>query len=821
MTRAIRTRRTKPKPTDSAFVFPPRRDPAFAWAAASAHLDSWRTALRDWVAQLASREAPVRAGNMILAFVQEKLPASTTPADVCRRDGQFPSLGTWMGSRGGITQPSVINQAHHFFEWYLDTKLSAPDDYGRLVRSPEHWNPLALRKTPPRRGETNKDALPTAYVRALRELLMEKDWAWAKGFSQDYVEVTDALTGKRERVWCPVRACVIALKLFLPLRTFQIRMLDSGEGDARVYEKGNWVPNTGPHAPPSGSVVQNGFLRPFTDPHTGEIITGMRPNTNKTADLEADERDHGYDIPWQHEEVIAIVDMVRQWQARYNPVKGPTPWSEVRRPEVRLSGVARSGSVFFLMREPRGRYVNDPIDRQRVDQMWGRLLYALQCRLAKAGRTNPNGEPIVLATLHAGRRIRAEYGLHSLRVSLLTALATEGEVPLHILSKIVAGHTSMVMTLYYLKPNPSGINRTLTEAHLKVDREACDLFVASLSSDTRDEHAIVSNSDAGLASLSRSNSGMWTTMDTGVCPVGGTRCGDGGPRLPKGRHAEVPGGQCVNCRFHITGPAFLPQLTARFQTAAMALNSAIRHHRLAEAAARDADSRQLAREREGYRGPALEVDQAYHRVGEVEKRIAVLATTVAAAGRLVDRCIDAARRTPGLNLVLAGTEGDIVAAVREATELELWDAVCQHAHVHPCPEVDEAMAKRNRAIEHMLARHGKASVLWKLPPDLEASVTNEMMRWHRAEHGADVTFALLGGKTEGLLNPNALVENIAKRLEDAAAAACSALERPAGQASAAEAAPRRPSALVGRPKKNPTRRLAPPSTGKVPRDSAA
>lgn len=56
--------------------------------------------------------------------------------------------------------------------------------------------------------------------------------------------------------------------------------------------------------------------------------------------------------------------------------------------------------------------------------------------------------------------------MHSLQVSLVTALALDGEVPFAILQKLV-GHSRLLMTLYYNKPGVARIRAVLTEADEK------------------------------------------------------------------------------------------------------------------------------------------------------------------------------------------------------------------------------------------------------------------------------------------------------------------------------------------------------------------
>ena len=58
---------------------------------------------------------------------------------------------------------------------------------------------------------------------------------------------------------------------------------------------------------------------------------------------------------------------------------------------------------------------------------------------------------------------RTLFPLHSLRVSLVTALALEGQVPFPILQKLV-GHSRLLMTLYYTKPGATHIRDVLLGA---------------------------------------------------------------------------------------------------------------------------------------------------------------------------------------------------------------------------------------------------------------------------------------------------------------------------------------------------------------------
>lgn len=766
---ALHSERTDERP------FPRREDPRFGWAATDKRLDAWRKALAQWVGQRLSRKAAIKSGNALLDFVSERPQERASPEVLCRRDGALlTSFNAWV-SGTPKDRKEIVNLAHEFFDWYLDTHLSASDDHGRLIRSPSHFNPIARRVVPASDAETSRDPLPTRYLRELRQILLANDWEWAKKQKVDWVESLDTHTGERVRTWCPVRASAIALKLLLPLRTFQVRMVDSGEGDSLVHSDAGWASNTGRHAPAGKRDVRRGFLRRFVDTAMGAEVTGFFVNTNKTADHRAGEADHGYEIPWEQREAITIVDALAAWQARFNAVDGPLAWHDVADPEVRLSGTQRCGSAYFLMRLPRKHDSRQPVSDGALNRFWISLLIELENRVAARGQTRPDGSRIRFVTAaEAEKQSTPLFGLHSLRVSLLTALATEGAVPLHILSKVVAGHASVVMTLYYVKTNPADLSRCLTEASQKIEAGEQADFIRYLASEQRKEEGVVSNDSAGVAALSRTDAGLWKTVSTGVCPVGGTRCGDGGPRLSGNRHAPVPGGasNCVSCRFHVTGPAFLPGLLARFNAASLSMEGARREHRAAEAALATAEDNRFDREQEGKEGDLLELARANSRLEAAETRLAAAVTVMQASYELSERCKTVAHtHRGGLNLVLAGSMPDLEIAVRETSQVELWDAVCQSAHVHPCPEVSEAALRRAQAIDRLLMRHGAPPLLMNLPDDIALAAGNEMMRWMSQQVGRDTALTLLDGQAVGSTDVEQLVSDMVEHLAHDAAAA--------------------------------------------------
>ncbi len=162
------------------------------------------------------------------------------------------------------------NYVADFLDWVLAHKLSDPET-GAWDTSRFH-NPIQrLSKSGcPTCSQSNKASLSIRYIRQLRRMLAEgrnfRDWKWAQRAMEGgrsggdwfvvdpkLIDHTDPDCVAKQRdasmyekkkwdypdkvweMWSPVRAVALYLKLELPLRTFQVRMLDSGEADTWRY----------------------------------------------------------------------------------------------------------------------------------------------------------------------------------------------------------------------------------------------------------------------------------------------------------------------------------------------------------------------------------------------------------------------------------------------------------------------------------------------------------------------------------------------------------------------------------------------------------
>ena len=106
------------------------------------------------------------------------------------------------------------------------------------------------------------------------------------------------------------------------------------------------------------------------------------------------------------------------------------------------------GTATFLFRDAASENKQLPLRHLALEQpLWYKLLRCLEQKVNQNATTEAEQN---LKFVHDGSTLTTYYPLHSLRVSLITTFALEGGVPMPVLSKCIAGHARLVMTLYYL-----------------------------------------------------------------------------------------------------------------------------------------------------------------------------------------------------------------------------------------------------------------------------------------------------------------------------------------------------------------------------------
>lgn len=422
----------------------------------------------------------------------------------------------------------------------------------------------------PKRYQAQSRALPQKFFSVALDILSEGEQGWPGTCKICYESIVDD-SGVATDIYCPVLPTYFYTLFTIPLRGAQVRRLDSGEGDVRRFlpQERRWVANDGPHAGywlrKYGRTDECGYAQEFRD-DSGETVTGFRINTNKTGDP--------YGIPWENVELHIALHNLRLWQEMYNPVSGPIgPESyldEDRRSEsIMMDELPELFSLFRLTPSARTSAPAEPPSRKKCDTFLVHFLAEIE---ARENSQLPSNLHVTLVDRDpkSGRPLKARYTTHGLRVTGITYLFLR-KIPPQIISKLIVGHKSVLMTLYYYLLNPSYVNNLLNDLAGRDDAQQASVWLEDFkSADLETAHRrAVSLDGSGVAAaiaMPQSDKALWSDVGCGVCPWSGTRCSDGGERLrrsvladgtDKSVYAPVKGGRtCVLCRHFVTGPAW-------------------------------------------------------------------------------------------------------------------------------------------------------------------------------------------------------------------------------------------------------------------------
>jgi len=723
-------------------------------------------------------------------FLRREYPKPDFFDSVMARKGDELTVANYRAATPGDIK--FNNCIHDFLAWVLVEKLSVDDDNGNVLVPHEFHNPVQKRQHNGRGlAETLKTPLPYRYIRELRSNLAQGqnfcNWTWAQqaidksGGGGDWFVVDASLIDEGDRdcvfrkrltsryeqkrlhyppevieLWSPVRAMALYLKLELPLRTFQVRMLDSGEADTWRYDSGKWLLNISPLA--LGS-EKRPSQRGVFHRSTSQEGAGFYINTNKTADIDKDENSKGYIIPWTYEPVLYWLEKLRNWQENYNSIASPTPWRDLEGKHFGAttphpSALEERGASCFLFRNAAGTESDrcKPICAGNVSRLWHLLLADLEKRCEAKGETLDDGSPIRF--VDPEREHATYFPLHALRVSLITAYALEGSVPFPVLSKLIAGHARIIMTLYYTKAGKVHVTEVMQEAEKRVienEKASCRRFLMEQSYREIEKRYAFNSPDA-LKAVSQQGSAVgFIFEDKGICPVGGGMCDIGGgiqkeckTDPSKNQYAPVSGypqeRNCIRCRFFLTGPAFLPGLQAHFNWVSYkATECAERYARLEAQVMKMEDARMACEERGTLFTQRAELERLSRYYEEEAERANKLLTDFQSVVRLIEKCISIINSTDqdGVRLVATGGVSDIKYALCE-TESELYqlEVICEDAVIYPEIDAGKATLRRSQILDAMLQMSGRPPIFFRLDKEQQLRVGNEVMKLIQARTGS-------------------------------------------------------------------------------------
>lgn len=652
-----------------------------------------------------------------------------------------------------------------FLDDVLFTVCTQPNDSEIPVLMPGFANPLPrLSYKNVNRGETHREAMPTRLIGLATRILVEDDFAWAKkiGRLTDTFRWENPETKGVESVWSPVRAYLLLIKLLLPARTYQVRMLDSGEGDTYRYQiNGEWTNNQGPHSPRgSQKPIEDGVFRRYKrkDESFGSLLYF---NTNKTADIDSISK--GYIMPWEKLDALKIFAELRDWQEKYNPIKTSTEWTDIGelKKAKHVDDLIKMGSSYFLFRDPCQNARRDlPITDVRIRGLWLRLMEEVENRLAHNNQTLTNGDPIklILSRDKTNQPQSAVFDLHSLRVSIITAMYEEG-IPPEYLMKIV-GHASVLMTLYYTKINAETLSLRMDDALLERQRKSQSEMIGFIKKSSRQElEQAVAFMDPVALDAAKNMTGVgFLVMDHGICPVSAKKCYEGLAVPDAGalstKFQAVPGGasNCVRCRFFMTGPAFLPGLEAHVNDLAYRLkNSSV----VFEESQKKFDDLSDAQAMSLSGGPPFHKQRELE-VAETSFESALAETdnvahSLQAAYCLTEQCIEIATFTKGdgVSLVAVGGIGQIEAVLSETHEFEQLNRICTNATFFDGLNINwkQPNLERARMFDRMLRNSGIEPRFSLLSDEDALHACNAMGEFLYARMDSKSVHALIDGRT--------------------------------------------------------------------------
>lgn len=480
---------------------------------------------------------------------------------------------------------SLLLSVNAYLNEVLRRDLTIEDEKtGELVRVDGANNPFATLEY---KGdgavglsETTKPALAFQYVDTMKRWIVPEsakvfsDLTGLHQFDSDYFEVDEDVIdrfdpdcvfktqGDKYLLWYPGYWMHAYALVSIPARGRQIAYNDSGESDEYIVDikddKIIWVKNKNPL---SQRKHQKAFIQRCDDD-----AWGMRFTSNKTSFM-----GQGYDVPWAPEKLIYWMIKLRKWQEKYNPIKRAMPWLDCTRTNLNEAQLKRKGKNCFLFRA--FNQEEPPAYTSRLTERLAAALYFTQPKNVALATFTEGGSHSSLS------RYESKYTPHSMRVSLITAYVMEFGLPIEVIMKL-AGHASVVMSIYYVKVGAAFMRRRMDEGEKLALRDQAYAAQEMLEQNRLDEltHELVANSEQALQMLKAGNVGSTLVRDYGLCPYAAARCEDGGPAVGATQVWHVvPAGylgmqNCVRCRHFITGPMFLGGLLSLWNEISLHLN---------------------------------------------------------------------------------------------------------------------------------------------------------------------------------------------------------------------------------------------------------
>ncbi len=538
------------------------------------------------------------------------------------------------------------------------------------------------------------------------------------------------------QIWSPVRFVALYTLLRFPLRGQQILWLDSGEADKEIAvldaELGGvrWEKNAGP-------LVGKGSKkrRPQAAVQRGDKdAPKLYVTTNKTGRQEG-----GYEVEWIPDDLLYWFLLLRDWQAKYNPLKEPTRWSDIKlRAETNEKILQARGTQCFLFRTDASG--QPAFTTTAFTHTLPALLYAIQRPGENLASESPNSKV-------NNQRYVSPYTPHSLRVSLITAFIADGEAPIHLISKLV-GHASLVMTIYYIRLNNDQMRRTMGETEKRAAQISTQRHAEAVRTQGLQplRHQLIATDGNRLLLESDVPNSACVVFDHGICPMSGAACQSGGEAVAERKveslYAPVEAGylgqkNCPRCRFFVTGVPFLGGLVALANELALEIH--------AESARFQSYAAEVDRlEQDWYdacQANQLDTQHSIRKQASANQQLSAgkldgLLTDYAAVNHYVQGCLklinegeQSGEGENGVRLIAGGDLAEVGVTFEESkTDYHLLAEICQNATIYRSANPSRAVPLIAQAIDRMAENNGLLPAMFRLDDEQKLVVANEMNR---------------------------------------------------------------------------------------------
>ncbi|MBU3070204.1 integrase [Aestuariicella sp. G3-2] len=660
----------------------------------------------------------------------------------------------------------ILTSVNEFLDFIIQEYLTDEDkETGELVLVPNTHNPFSNivvdysceKERQP--SETTKCSLAYQYVNAAKKWIVPEkarsfsDLTHLQKFNADWFDidieridvndpncVTRKSNGKTQ-IWFPVFWIHTYALMSVPARGMQLAYCDSGEADDIVpviseSDSIEWEANQSKLA---GLTKCQGFVRCYDDGALGMYFT-----SNKTSSS-----GRGYDVAWIPEELAYWVIQLRNWQSKYNPISRPMPWLECKRTSLNENQRIYKGSNCFLFRD---------FDMEEPGHFSGRLASRLSASLY---HTQPSD--LELASLLKDETVLSHYSSdytpHSMRVSLITAYVEQFGLPLPVIMK-VAGHSSIVMTIYYLKTGSEYLRRRFSEGEKRAMQNksyAAQQMIEQGRIDEIKNELIATSSDALNLISNETPVGTYLFRDYGICPYGGDRCSDGGDIIQSSKiRSAVPVGylgsqNCIACRHFISGPAFIGGLLSLGNEVSLAshlqyeqyddleqqlkqLNEQINDH---DDAAYDAELRGEDQNLGLRNNLELQKRKTLSEIEAAAKKLDSLLCDMNKVSRLIKQCqalvnqdvelSDEADVDSRTKLILQ-KDHELQVNYEDTSRFKQLSEVCENAEIYQSASSEMALAPRSQMIDKMALRNKLPVHMFTLDKKQQLVVGNQITR---------------------------------------------------------------------------------------------